>query len=155
SARLGKIADGHFQLALDGAAVSGKLHLELAKLPFLKERTNIDAEFKNNQLSTRPIALEFDDSVAKHVDGHLEVQLLHNHVKVSGAITRLKGLGKLGERVRNSSVAYNDEAGEIDIHGTLDVSGVPGIKEGSQLTVGVDAGQLYAKGDLSFAPKGK
>src|SRR6185295_8017156 len=100
-----------------------------------------------------PIKLEFGETISKFVDGNLSLEIHNNKVKAGGAITRIKNLGKVGDRVRGAKVEYNDGTGDIDIEGSIDIQGLPGIDKG-HLDLGSKGGELYAAGDVQFKPIG-
>jgi hypothetical protein len=154
SAKLGRIADGTFDFTIDGGSVNGKLDLKLKELPMLKPGVEIHAVFKDNKISTAaPIKLEFSDTISKFVDGTMSLEIHDNKVKASGAISRIKNLGSVGDQVKGGKVEYNDGSGDIDIEGTIDLHRLPGIDQG-QLTLGSKGGELYAAGKVKFKPIG-
>jgi Domain of unknown function (DUF4157) len=154
TAKLGQLASGKFNFHVQGSAVTGGLHLVLNNLPMLKPGTVIDADFKDNQLNTKAIPLALDPLIGKFVNGDVFLQIVNNQIQAGGRIKEITGLGKLGQSVRDSHVTIDKESGDIDITGTINVAGVAGLKDPSQLTLGVVKGSFYIRGDLKLQSKG-
>ncbi|MFI5289196.1 MAG: hypothetical protein ACHQ17_06090, partial [Polyangia bacterium] len=136
-------------LTIDGMQVSGNLNATFGLGPVFKD-TSVALEYQEKRLSTtEDIHLELTDAYKTHFDGSVDFGFSGGQVHGHGEITKLNGLGMIGDDFEKATVDFDHDAG-LKIHGAWKLKGLPDVKPESELTLGYESKQASISGVIAL-----